>query len=50
MARIGEGIETIEVVRPSLPTPVTLPSLAPAESERGREVGLPELVPVEACA
>jgi hypothetical protein len=46
MARIGEGIETVEVVKPSLPTPVTLPSVAPAAPERGREVELPELVPV----
>lgn len=45
MARIGEGIETIEVVRPSLPTPVTLPSLEPAAAPSSAPAQ-PELVPV----
>lgn len=51
-ARIGEGIETIEVVAPSLPTPVTLPSLEPAKAPATTAPSStpvePELVPVGA--
>jgi hypothetical protein len=47
MARIGEGVETIEVVRPSLPTPVTLPELAPTPSPTPGVGPAPGLLPAE---
>ena len=44
MAQIGEGLETIEVVKPTLPTPVELPASTPAVAPAIHSE--PELVPV----
>lgn len=44
MARIGKGMETIEVVRPSIPVPFEMPTLAPAPT-RSAPARERELVP-----